>query len=113
MFSSIQTLMYMRPDNGKKEVNIMKVFNLHPLLFSNIMALLIPLLRPVKIIYYLDLKKSPTPPLPSLLGRTLWSVESRMYLEKVFAFSHGEEKDCNVLYSHDKLLKLDCICAAQ
>lgn len=50
MFSSIQSLMYMRLDNRKKELNIMKVFNLHPLLFSTIMALLIPLLRPVKII---------------------------------------------------------------
>lgn len=50
MFSTIQSLMYKPTDNWKKELNIMKVFNLYPLLFINIMALIILLSRPVEII---------------------------------------------------------------
>lgn len=90
----------------------MKVFNLHPLLFSDTMALLILLLRPVKIIQYLDLKSPPAWLFP-IGPKTFLSVERSIVVgEKFSALGRPEEKDCNVLFSHDKLLKFGHICAA-
>lgn len=53
----------------------MKVFNLHPLLFSNIMVFFNSLLRSLEIILYLD-------PLTFPLGGTIWSFESGGVLEE-------------------------------
>lgn len=82
--------MYMQLDNRKKELNIMKVFNLYPLLFGNIMTLFIPLLMPVKIILYLDLKNLPL--LSLSMRRTLWSVESRIALGERFCLQSSRRK---------------------
>lgn len=77
----------------------MKVSNLRPLLFCNIMVLLIPLLRSAKIILYFE-------PMAFPLVRTLWSFESGSWRKFLLLVT---EKKMMVMFSFHLISYSSCV----